>query len=342
LKASSFLLLLLLIFSRMQAENSTKEAHAQITVSPLNVAIQDQLNVTLHLTYPQNYSVDFSQLETNLLRHDALATAPFALLSKKISEQHASSSDIHETTILYTLQPQRLGVYPLTFFDISFKDKDKPASNPIELISDLFEVHVLAPTPADLKLISPTVPLPGFSYLPPVRVANENKKTLQEPIAELDTQAGMVSSPLFWCLIVLLILLGQEKVLEMIKGIFKRAEDKGLTVQAQKRRNLSHLIQKNIPKTETAQYYLELSKALRSNLEEIVPIKSQSLTIQEYSIKLSKLTPQNSPFDTKLQSKLKGILLVEEKVNFSGYSPSYEESVELQTTAVQVTHLKLQ
>lgn len=140
------------------------------------IALDQQVDITLLLTYPEGYHTDINVLIEHLFRNAALKSFPFVLNAPPAISKKTEKGTIQET-IVFQLQPELPGKHTLTFYNIPlFENGSKKLAD--TYISDLFTLEVIVPS-SSIETLRPSPPL-SLSPRLPISLSQENAQIIEE------------------------------------------------------------------------------------------------------------------------------------------------------------------
>lgn len=310
-------------------EKGPGEFSAAIEISSEDLQLQDRFEVSLTLTFPNNFQIHPEQLKANLLRHSALSAAPFTFLSMQ-QESLPSAGQIHTTKLHFSLQAEMEGTFPLTFFAIVFTPID-PSQKPVEIISDIFSVHVALAEKGDVSEIR-SRPLLTLSPNIPIEMSAENRQQLFESPVLLQNEAKrnrevFQKSEWPWMEVGLL---GLTLLFLWLVKKFPIAARRKLPREVQEEA-IQAILALQTKKLPSAEYYAALTNILRCFIEEQYHLRASTKTTQEF---LEGLT-SHPAFTPETRAKLIQFLLSADQVKFARHQPSEREIQEAQASAKQ-------
>ncbi|MGM0440586.1 MAG: hypothetical protein ACQEP8_05690 [Chlamydiota bacterium] len=307
-----FLWLTIIIPSLLYAVNSSQDFKASFTTSATELQATDYLTVTLELCFPPSYRFDRSQLQNHLVDDQAI----FKLIGEDIAYHPGS------VTITYTLEPWKIGRWPLSFYNITLTSPEAPTK---EIYSNVVMIEVMAPRPIAADLPSPILlPLDAASNPPSKRSRNlgYNSSTPKEEILKQRQhhRQYIVISIVF----ALFLLLSYGIWTKGGKAFITRKiwDARHPDPQKQAMQRLYHLQQKHLPQHALYnQYYSELTDIVRQYVERQYSIKAPEKTTPEFLEEASK----QQLFPAQQQLALESFLNRADLVKFAQHPSSTEE-----------------
>lgn len=295
---------------------------AKAVISTNRATPSEAFKIDLWLTYPENYLIELDALKTNLLKHSPLALAPFTLIDSSIVATNKSKNSITQQ-IVFTLQPNLTGYFPLTFYDIRFLPKTD-IENIVILISEIFHIQVALP-------LFDTNPLLALSQELPITINSTNLQNMQNEVKKEAIRNVQIAqqAALPWISIVSLTV-GTVLLLFLRKIREKRAHPP-LTLEEQvklaRQKALKALNMLQV--TPSKQFYVELTNTVRKYIEECFHVNAPTQTTQEFL----HAAATYSAFDSAVRLKLENFLAKADYAKFAHYQPSTEECLEAKRLA---------
>ena len=104
----------LVVFGQLSWKTSQGEFSVEVVIPHETIALADPLAVHLTVTYPKSYHINLDDLKSNLLKHSSIQPDPFVFLAVHESTQPLAN-ERSQQRVEFTLQPQLIGEFPLTF-----------------------------------------------------------------------------------------------------------------------------------------------------------------------------------------------------------------------------------
>ncbi len=324
------------IFFTLQGE----QPHFDVKITPAvsEISIKDVLEVTLDFTFPDDYQVDLSTLQQNIIRSSNFYEHPFAIANMQVDPPVKNEDGSLSQHVIMKLQPLREGDVNLTFYDIPFLPKDK-LQKPHKVISPIFPIHVLAfETPTHFQ--GRLEPLLTFSKTFPLELDEKNQShQWGDPAAQKMEQRQnayqMNIKQLPW------IEAGSLLLMVLLFWIFLKnpphkpaltPEQIAQAAKAQALIDLENLKEQQLPeKGFFNEYYVQLTQPVRAYIEQKYNVIASTQTTPEFLSSMAK----NSAFPDKTRQQLGQFLSQADKVKFGNYKPSMEECDHAQALAVQ-------
>lgn len=141
---------------------------AEISVSKAVLALSENLTVTLTLSYPQEYSIQLSDLRKELLQSNFFLSPPFRLDSETVKREVVHG--LIKETVTYILEPLRLGKFEISFFQLLWVSKQ----NRQKIFAPLIPIEITSITTLSLDQM-PFFPLATNSIEAPIEMSAENR-----------------------------------------------------------------------------------------------------------------------------------------------------------------------
>lgn len=291
------------------------------------VVIPSTFSVELTLGFPQGYHIDQEALKAHLLRHSPLSEAPFAMHSAESKTSQLPDGSMVQK-IQYILVPQIEGNFKLSFYDIVFFSDD-PSGKQVEIISDIFDIKATLTEwmekPENI-LIGPLLPLsPHF----PINMSAENRYRLIGPAsnkiaAQHNVDVFAQKEFPWWNLLFVIALL-------LLVWMLKESRKAPQTIPETENQRASRIKNEALQKIESLSvlpsqaqfmpYYVELTNAVRSYIENRYHLHAPKRTTQEFLHDAANY-PQ---FDEEMRERLKRFLVSADRVKFARHQPTLEE-----------------
>jgi len=304
-------------------KNNDGDFEVGISIPNDNIKIPNPLEIDLSLKYPKNYHVDIEELKKNLVRQSPMLIDPFKIHSAQNDIQN--QGDFNQQTIKFFLQPQQPGDFQLSFYNIAFNSEGQKK----EIISPFFEVKILLEpwfTPNDV----PVGPLLQLTPQFPIAMSAENKRKFFGP--ESQEHAGKENIAKFedksfpwWYLIFLaglgLLILSLRESIATSKRIAESEPVRLLRIKVQALRNINNLSSSTLANDkEFNQFYIDLTNAVRSYIEQKYHIPASTQTTQEFL----QQAETNPVFKDETRDLLKKFLISADEVKFAQEIPSLQ------------------
>jgi len=308
----------------------------EVTLSTTTLAVDETLNITLHLKYPDTHTVNLDKIRINILKYAGLTEPPFALI-----EERVENISQEETIVHLQLDPLLEGFHFLSLYDVVFPPKNPETDFPVAIVSKIFEVETTLPT-IDKNYRGLAYPLLSLTKRFPITITPENRKDyLENPkiqeaedyrnvrIFEFKTIPWAELSGVFLFLIILLIARMQPKRRPDLK---KQIRKQTLTARKKAIKALSSLEDEKLPqKNEFERYYVDLTHTVRKYIEENYQIRATTKTTMEFLETII----SNPSFDEETKLLLQDFLRSSDKVKFAEHQPTLEECHEAHQMAKQ-------
>lgn len=309
-------------------------------ISKTTITLEDHLVLHLSLNYPAGYHPDLHLLLANLLDPHQFGVIPFRLISEEISPTK-TTSDISINEITYVLDPQIPGNFYITFAKINFIP-DKNGKN-VELISEITRVTV-EPLKENPPLSNVSAPLLPLTPEIPIRISARNKEDFIKNPSLIERERlrtlkitkeriipwGKIAAAFVFAILCLFLLFFMRQK----KAVSAAKREKGVRENALG--GLLHLEEKGLPsQNRFDEFYVELTEIVRHFIEERFQIKATTQTTEEFLHEIA----TNPQFNEKTQSLISAFLESADRVKFSKYSPTLEESQAADEAARRVINL---
>ena len=282
---------------------------ADVLIDETEVTLADQPVIQLLLKHPSGYQVDPSQLENQLLLTGHALKPPFTVIDQQIE------SRADQTSLEYTIKPQAIGDYLLSFGVVTFTNGNQTHSLiPEVLTMTVFQPKNLVLKPDGIIPLSrrPVAELDGTNKQ---RIANDaqmqtssNREVLQQHTFPWHYIAGYCS------LGILIFLLGKLALQYWQRSRpLPSPEDPRQTAL----QSLHSLTKEELGFDP---FYTRLTQLLRRYFEEVHNIPATEMTSEEF---LSVLSDNQTLSDT-IRTQLKELLTHADHVKFA-LSASSEE-----------------
>ncbi len=291
---------------------------ASIRIPETDVSLLDKILVYVDLTYPHGYRVNPSSLRTHLLFHSSFSEAPFIVESQTVPSEKGNN-DLTSLHLIFTLSPQMIGEFPLTFLNISFEPED-PKGKPIELISDIFYITVAAPA---AEITEKPVParLMTFSTEFPIDLEDDNL-SLMERDEHQKNAALFAAKSIPW--------LGILALGMAFAFVFLFKKKQPPLAKRQPRITREQVLQALKESKELLQegrihdFYLSLKHHLQNYIEDYFGIKISTETTEEFLSVIAK----RAEFSPEMQRDLQKILETVDQVEYGQMETSVDEGQE--------------
>ena len=100
-----------------------------VTLSKASLPVDERLDVTLRLHYPDTHTVDLDKIRINLLKYAGLSEPPFALVSEIIEDLPDGGKQV-----FLQLEPLLEGINFLSLYDVVFPPKNPEKVGRLNLI----------------------------------------------------------------------------------------------------------------------------------------------------------------------------------------------------------------
>ena len=260
-----------------------------------SISLIEELPLTLTLTYPDTYHINLNRLRSHLLYHTAAAEAPFALIDQTAIPPSTSNHLITQK-VIFTLDPQYTGKHALTFLAIRFESND--SKNPsVELISPIVEVEVKLPFQNKIEMPL-AEPLMSLSKDFPIEMDTQNRRmTFEDSRSKSDLLQIFKQKKIPWLGIfalttafILIFRFGK-----MTYPSEKSKEKAKLNASQRAFKKISKL-KPLIRNKKSDPFYVEISRIVRTYIEDYYQVKADSLTTEEFlsEKKLRSLLPADT------------------------------------------------
>lgn len=281
----------------------------KVLIPETSINLDETLTIELEAAFPKDYVLDTAGLIKHLINDPGFGPLPFYMID---TTQTETDQSLH---ITYTLEPNLIGNFLLSFMNIMFVnkiDKDKK----VEIVSDVFKIDIKEGPKAIISanMTAPVFLLP-FEY--PLELSTVNKEHFKEQKKEwIVKNEQLFQSRLFpWKS--LLFILGLIGVSFLALTRKKTEPSKELLAQAKALKALNKL--RSAKHTEDS--YINLVQIVRVYIEERYGLNAPTLTTEEFL----PLALESPFFDDNTQNLLKNFLQQADKVKFAQHTLSPEE-----------------
>lgn len=301
---------------------------AAVTLSSQNISIDNQLQIELALTYPEDYHPDADTIRTNLARQDNFGEPSFQIVSDKTNLPTSGQNGVITGTMVFTLEPQLAGKFELTFLNIPFLP-NKEGGKKTELISGLFNVSVNIP-PAGPNFNGIIAPLMTLSPKLPIEIDPSNRmKYIQNPVLDkkaAERNVAFLKSHTFpWKLILItlafigavLMLLRAERADASRRKKAAREKD----IKARALETLEILAKQDFTRMKLDPAYVQMTNTVRLFIESRYQVKAARMTTEEFLHRMK----EHPIFDVSTRMQLSQFLVSSDKVKFAHHIPTAEE-----------------
>ncbi len=303
-----------------------KGFNVQIVLPTSKLRLKDTLEIKLSLKYPKGYHIDSETLLANLLSHSILKEQPFDLIS--VEEQKTEHEGLYNHSLVFTLQPQKTGTFPVSFFSIMFSPDEGSSEPTIKSFSNIFDVEISGEEPLSMELKESS--LLSFSPTLPIEISPSNYQKLiaSSSLEELEAKRNEQilserSFPWFGLLFVPLILFILFLTRQAPIPLYYHKE---ITPEEAREQALAAIRKLERKRIRRDQFYMQLENILRQYLQQRYKIHASTQTTQEL-IKELLLHPS---MHEKTRGYLKTFLERAEEVKFGGDLPSQESCQQAQ------------
>ena len=268
---------------------------AKITLSSDHVEVTDKLKVTVDLVYSDMYKPSLDSLKLNLLKFRGGVVSPFSLSSETVDPPQEMTPGVLSQRIVFELEPMLLGKHDLTFQEITFHPLQKEQSD-VQLMSEIFEVHVSLPPP-EATLINLVAPLMPLSKTIPSEIIPQNQQEIDNPAVQAYeiqlTEKSMREKTLPWTGIAFALLTGFIYLIAKSKPHAKPIPvEPAKTVrraQIEAFAAVKELSQENLTqKKQFPAFYTKLTNIVRKFIEDRYQLRASTYTTQEFLEQVSK------------------------------------------------------
>ena len=294
------ILFLLCMLTHLCAQD---EFSASLKSSASEISLDDQVTLTLTLTYPRGYQPHLPEVHRWLWQQIAFVQPPFKLVSEHSDPAVDTSNGILQQWFQFVLEPWQTGAHRLSFGPIAFK---KAQQDDIYVLPNTVLIDVTAPTqivlqPAKAMIITRTPQL-ELDAINQQRLAEE---MLQQ--AALNRQWMENHSFPWHYLVGYIALLTLGTAAALLYWQSRRATPVVATPPQPAATALAKIakLAKQIPKTTEQHhtFFVELSTVVRVYLEQITGIRAPEQTTPEFLEALTK-NPQLKGQDRQLIADL--------------------------------------
>lgn len=330
----SYRLLLLLFLAKtfLYAETGFD---VQINPSSSQLSIQENLLVHLKMTYPEGYHVNEEALRQNILRGSSFYEHPFALEDLKSEDPQKVENGSYLQRWKMTLRPLRMGDVSLVFYDFIFDPQNPQKQQIISIPGDIFPIRITSvEMPREFE--GTLAPLLAFAKEFPLELSEENRQQslLAQKNQQRVNQQQIRQKQLPWifvmtCLLLVFILwfFLKHPVGKPTATPHQRAEEARNTALLQ----LDQLKkQKLLDRGLFDEFYVKLTQAVRSYIQQIYQIPASTRTTPEFLGEVA----HNPLFPEEIREPLKRFLTEADQVKFGRYQPKQTEMDQAQTLAV--------
>lgn len=308
----------------------------KVVISSTTLPVDEKLDITIRLHYPDTHTVDLDKIRTNLLKYVGLSEPPFALTSEKVEALQDGGLKVS-----FQLEPLLDGIHFLSFYDIVFPPNNPKTNTTAVIISEIFKIETSLPS-IDKNFRSLAYPLLSLTKRFPITLSQENRKNLlnnpqlqaieadrNEAIFKQKTLPWPELSGAFLFLFILLIARMQPKRKPDLK---KEMRKRALTAKRKAINALTTLEEEKLPqKNEFEQFYMSLTDTVRKYIEENYQEPATTKTTEIF-LKMMAASPK---FDDETKNLLKDFLNSSDRVKFAKHEPTLEECLEAQQMAKQ-------
>lgn len=311
---------------RWQGELDNK-FFADAVLSNTNLSLDDYLYVDFTFKIPSDYALDEDTLRSNLLKYIGLSEPPFALL-----DEQRSITPEGNLKLQFKLEPLIPGKQYLSFYNIRFLPKEQENAQAVEIISDIFTVHITAPKEKEAFKPIPA-PLLSLTDEYPIAIDASNRQNLldspQRNIKEAKYNQEIWRQKSFpWEGFLGIIAFAVLALIIKFKP--KEAQQKKEENQAQRIlfsrekgiQALGMLKQKTFQAPlEREDFYLQITRIVRSYIEETFQIHAETETTQEFLNEMM----QSAKLTQDQKNLLSDFVVEADRVKYANHSPSPEE-----------------
>lgn len=295
---------------------------AKVSYATADLTLNDQLVLSLDLTFPKEYHPDLPTIKKNLSTTRSFTLFPFFIQSIKDGPVQNGGNGSLKQHLEFVLDPIMTGSHTLTFFNIPFLPNEEGTLQKVEIISDVFSFNISAPK-INQNYRGTPAPLMDFSTPYPIEMSSENRKQFidnPELLKKLESANETIlrNRSIPWAGIVCLFLsflfiwasrqpYAKPKAPSAAKAKTTFSKEKAIEQIADWEQKVdSH----NLPGAEE---FLKLTDILKEGLKEESLFPGKSFTTEEaieYTLHLSSVPP------TK-KEKIKEMYLLSDQVKFA-------------------------
>ena len=301
---------------------------ASITVSPQTLTIDQQVQVELALTYPQDYYPDEDTIRANLARQDNFGESPYQIVGEKTNLPKRSQNGPVKGFMVFTLEPQIPGNFDLTFYNIPFLPAKKDGKI-VQLISGFVKVAVNMPPTKPFKGV--IAPLMTLSPRLPIDIDPSNRmKYIQNP--EVDEKAAkrnaeFLKAHTFPWIEVLICIAFIGGIIWLLRA---QKEDAARRKKAAREKDVKTKALETLELLEKQDFtklkqfdpaYVQMTNTVRLFIESRYHIKAATMTTEEFLYKMK----EHPVFDVSTRMMLSQFLVSSDKVKFAHHTPSADE-----------------
>lgn len=310
-----------------EGKSQEKGFSAEIKVSKAKLSLDENLEITLTLSYPNTYSPDIDTIRMNLLKYVGLGEPPF-ILEKEDQEIIENKQIFH-----FTLDPQLPGSHFISLYQIPFLPKNSEKDKTVQIISTIFQIEVA--TPQEKENITAFIyPLLSLTQQFPITLNKENSEWIKGKIGNKEEKAYIIASldkkALPWAQTAGLLLFVCAVLIARIqpKTLPDKKKERSHRIQTAKRKALWALekLKSQIPAGKSREVYTGLAQTTKNYMEESFQVNASKQTTEEFLHKLSSLPA----LDTALEAGLIDLMQTSDRVKFASHTPSEEELDEAQ------------
>lgn len=309
-----FIMLPLLVSFAQWKSSGHENVSAEIQIDKNQLSLDQELNITLKLQYPEGFAIDPLEIESHLLQGFSSLSSYFLLVDSQQIAKENGFLELH-----YTLEPMIPGTYLLSFLNIPFRS-DK--GEQIDLFTDVFEINVSSSSHAQTTSNIIAKPL-ALSNAPPINLSDENRAILWDDTHEAERNIKIFKKkeqPLIifitaFCFVALFLVL-KNPITQYLKKKFAPVP---LTPQQRALVNLKSIQGQPLrQKGDYEVFYVDLTNTVRQYIEERYQIRAPHLTTQEFLVEAR----ENQAFDESEKKKLKEFLDDSDMVKFAEKQPT--------------------
>lgn len=331
-----------LITSIANAKSDSWDIHKDpfsihIDLSSNEITLNNTLKVNLKLTYPKTYKIQPNELIDQVLWH-INPLSPYWELAKKQIHAKTTESDSETTEIQLELNPLIAKVLPLSFFKITFHPSDSKMQKQ-EFLTPIFDIKVILPELAEVEIDKNLVLLPLEPQYPiDLSLSNREKlyNTQQFALESARNERVIREHSFPWIAFLLLL---TTPVLWLLWRYYrpfnwlKKPEQPAISPEALALTHLNHLQVQELPqKGRYKEFYIALTTALRTYLEDRFKIPARAETTEEFLAGIA----MNTAFPKEIQAILKQLLNRADRVKFAQDDSTIEECKEAYIYALQL------
>ena len=310
--------------------NQKDQFIAKVSIPSSTLSLEDQLILSLDLTYPKQYHPDLSAIKKNLSTTRSFGLFPFVIQHEKENPVQSTANGSLTQHVEFVLEPILTGNHTLTFFNIPFIPNEQGTLQTETIISDVFTINVSSPQ-VNENYKGTIAPLMDFSTPYPVEMTPENrKKFLENPevLKKLESlnAAIMRNKSLPWagivCLFLSFLFVWVSRQPSKTPKAQSAISAKTAFSKAQAIGQIDSWQQKIDEGTTPApKDFQALTNIFKDYLKEKHLLPAKSFTTEEtLNYTMSRLTlPQ------KEKERIKEILLLSDQVKFANARPSSNE-----------------